>query len=383
MPSRAHQLLSLGQSVWLDFIRRGHLVSGEFDALVRDAGVVGVTSNPTIFQQAIAKSADYDAAIATGIRSGLAGEPLFETLAIEDIQMACDRLRGVYDRSGGMDGRVSLEVSPTLAHDSPGTLAAAKRLNAAVARANVMIKIPATKAGVPAIAAAIEAGISINVTLIFTLERYREVMEAFLSGLERRAAAGGALSEIRSVASFFVSRVDSKVDAAIDTRLATLPAGATEHAELEALRGKAAIANARLAYAAYEEVFGSPRFASLRAKGANVQRPLWASTSTKNPAYRDVMYVEELIGADTVNTMPPNTLAAFNDHGVVEARIQNDLAGAKATFARLPALGVPLEDLIGQLEEEGVKSFSKSFEELLATLEAKRKDVLAQGSIKG
>ena len=380
MQARAHQLLAIGQSVWLDFIRRGHLLSGEFAALVRDAGVVGVTSNPTIFQQAIAKSSDYDAAIATGIRGGLAGEPLFEALAIEDIQMACDRLRGVYDGSQGLDGRVSLEVSPALAHDGAGTLAAAKRLNAAVARPNVMIKIPATPAGVPAIASAIEAGISINVTLIFTIDRYREVMEAYLSGLERRAAAGGELGGIRSVASFFVSRVDSKVDAAIDAALATLPAGATERTELAGLRGKAAIANARIAYAAYEEVFArSARFAALRAKGAHTQRPLWASTSTKNPAYRDVLYVEELIGADTVNTMPPATLDAFNDHGVVEARIQRDLAGAKAVFTRLPALGVPVEPLIAQLEDEGVKSFTKSYQELLATLEAKRKDLVAQG----
>ncbi len=379
MPSRAHQLLAVGQSVWLDFIRRGHLISGEFDTLVRDAGVVGVTSNPTIFQQAIAKSTDYDAAIATGIRGGLSGEPLFEALAIEDIQMACDRLLRLYDGSAGMDGRVSLEVSPRLANDGLGTLAAAKRLHAAVARPNVMIKIPATQAGLPSIASAIEAGISINVTLIFSIDRYREVMEAYLTGLERRAAAGGELGDIRSVASFFISRVDSKVDAAIDARVATLPAGATERAELEALRGKAAVANARIAYAAFEEIFGSSRFAALRAKGANTQRPLWASTSTKNPAYRDVMYVEELIGADTVNTMPPNTLDAFNDHGIVEARIQNDLAGAKAVFTQLPALGVPLDALIGLLEDEGVKSFIKSYEELLATLETKRKDVVAQG----
>lgn len=378
MQSRAHQLLGLGQSVWLDFIRRGPLVSGEFDALVKDAGIVGVTSNPTIFQQAIAKSSDYDTALAERVAKGLSGEPLFESLAIEDIQMACDKLAATYSGSQGMDGRVSIEVSPRLAHDGPGTLAAAKRLHAAVARPNVMVKIPATRAGLPAITASLAAGISINVTLIFSLARYREVMDAWLAGLEQAAAAGVPLSGIRSVASFFVSRVDSKIDAAIDARVAALPAGASERAELEGLRGKAAVANARLAYAAYEEVVASPRFAALRAKGAHVQRPLWASTSTKNPAYRDVLYVEELIGPDTVNTMPPNTLEAFNDHGVVETRIRNDVAGARATFARLTALGVPVDPLIDQLEDEGVKSFEKSYEDLLATLETRRREMAAK-----
>ena len=378
MSSRAHQLLSLGQSVWLDFIRRGPLVSGEFDRQVAEDGVVGVTSNPTIFQQAIAKSTDYDEAMAAAVAKGLEGEALFETLAIEDIQMACDRMKAVYDRSHGMDGRVSIEVSPRLAHDSAGTLAAAKRLHAAVARENVMIKIPATKAGLPAITGAIAAGISVNVTLIFSLARYHEVMEAYLAGLEQRAATGGALANIRSVASFFISRVDSKVDAAIDARAATLPAGSTERLELESLRGRAAVDNARLAYAAYEEVFGSPRFGALKAKGAHVQRPLWASTSTKNPAYRDVLYVEELIGPDTVNTIPPATLVAFNDHGVVETRIRNGLAEARALFGRLNALGVPVESLIDQLEDEGVKAFAKSYDDLLEAIETRRRAMVTK-----
>jgi transaldolase len=378
MSSRAHQLLTLGQSVWLDFIRRGHLVSGEFDALVRDAGVVGVTSNPTIFQQAIARSADYDIAMAAGIAAGLEGEALFEALAIEDIRMACDRLKPVYDASRGLDGRVSIEVSPRLANDGPGTSAAAKRLREAVARDNVMVKIPATRAGLPAITSSIAAGISINVTLIFSLARYREVMDAYLAGLEQLVAAGGDASRVRSVASFFVSRVDGKVDAAIEQRLGSLPPGATERAELESLRGKAAIVNARLAYAEFERVFGSPRFAALQAKGAHAQRPLWASTSTKNPAYRDVLYVEELIGPDTVNTIPPATLDAFNDHGVVESRIHRDMEAARALFGRLAALGVPVEALIDQLEDEGVKSFAKSYDDLLGTLEGRRREMAAQ-----
>ncbi len=378
MTARAHQLLDLGQSVWLDFIRRGHLLDGGFDRDVNEAGVVGVTSNPTIFQQAIAGSHDYDAALADGIAQGLEGEPLFEAMAIGDIQMACDKMHARYQVSNGMDGRVSLEVSPRLARDTAGTSAAAKRLFAAVARANVMIKIPATAEGLPAITATLAAGISVNVTLIFSVARYREVMDAWLTGLEQCAAAGGSLAQIRSVASFFVSRVDSKIDAAIDARLATLPAGSTEHAELSGLKGKAAVANARLAYEAYEAMLATPRWKALAAKGAHVQRPLWASTSTKNPTYRDVMYVEELVGPDTVNTMPPATLVAFNDHGVVESRIRNDVAGAHRTFARLTELGIPVATLIDQLEPEGVKSFEKSFEDLLATLETRRKELAAQ-----
>ncbi len=284
MQSRAQQLLSLGQSVWLDFIRRGHLASGEFDATLRDAGVVGVTSNPTIFQQAIAKSSDYDTAMADLVHAGLEGETLFESLAVEDIQMACDRLAPLYTSSQGLDGRVSIEVSPRLAHDSAGTIASAKRLHAAVSRPNVMIKIPATQAGLPAITATLAAGISVNVTLIFTLERYAQVMDAYLAGLEQAAANGVALSSLRSVASFFISRVDGKVDAAIDQRAATLPAGSTERGELESLRGKAAVANARLAYAAFETRFNAERFQPLRAKGAHTQRPLWASTARRTPA---------------------------------------------------------------------------------------------------
>ena len=378
MSSRAHQLLDVGQSIWLDFIRRGHLEDGGFDRDVREAGVVGVTSNPTIFQQAIAGSRDYDAAIAAGVEQGLEGEALFESLAIPDIQQACDRLSELFTRTGGRDGRVSLEVSPRLAHDTARTAAAALRLHAAAGRDNVMIKIPATREGLPAITQTLAAGVSVNVTLIFSVERYREVMDAWLSGLEQLAAAGRDPGSVRSVASFFVSRVDSKVDAAIEQRIATLPTGATERADLESLRGQAAVANARLAYATFEETIGGPRFQALRAKGAHVQRPLWASTSTKNPAYRDVLYVEELIGPETVNTVPPATLIAFNDHGRVESRIRHDVAGARVVFARLTALGVPVEKLIGELEAEGVRAFEKSYDDLLAALETRRQERLAQ-----
>lgn len=372
MASRAQQLLALGQSVWLDFIRRRDLLDGRFDGRVRNDGVVGVTSNPTIFQQAIAESDDYDASLQKHAAAGLSGPALFEKLAVEDIQMACDRLESVAGGSRGLDGRVSIEVSPRLAHDTAGTIEEARRLHRSVGRENVMVKVPATAEGLPAIATLVGEGLCINVTLIFSLARYRQVMDAFMTGLEKAAAQGKPLGRIFSVASFFVSRVDTKVDKAIEQRLATLPPGATERAELERYRGRVAVANARLAYVAFLETFAAPRFAALRARGARVQRPLWASTGTKNPAYSDVLYVDELIGADTVNTMPPHTLDAFNDHGVLEPRIGRDLDQARAAFTQLPRLGVPVDELIGQLEPEGVASFAKSYESLIETLEARR-----------
>ncbi len=371
--SRAEQLLDLGQSVWLDFIRRGHLESGEFDRMVREDGVVGVTSNPTIFQLAIGQSSDYDRAITQRASRGEEGAGLFEALAIEDIQMACDRLKPLFERTGGRDGRVSLEVNPHLAHDTAGTLAEARRLYRAVARDNVMIKVPATPAGLPAITTLTGARICVNVTLIFSLARYVQVLDAYQAGLERCVASGGALKSIHSVASFFVSRVDSKVDKAIEAAAGAMTAGSPARAELESLKGLAAVANARLAYAHFRSVVEAPRFVALAGKGARVQRPLWASTSTKNPAYRDVFYVEELIGADTVNTMPPHTLAAFNDHGVVEACIEREVEAARSLFQRLPELGIPIEELIRQLEPEGVQAFISSYDAVLATLEEKRR----------
>jgi len=370
MASRAERLFELGQSVWLDFIRRGHLESGEFDRLVRESGIVGVTSNPTIFQKAIGGSADYDAGLERHMREGLEGPALLEAVIIEDIQDACDRLAPVFERTGGRDGRVSIEVNPHLAHDTEGTIAEARRLHAAVTRPNLMVKVPATQEGLPAITALTSDGICVNVTLIFSLSRYHEVMDAYLSGLEQRLSLGQTLGDIHSVASFFVSRVDSKVDQAIEAKLEAGAAGAGR-AELEAARGRTAVANARLAYRAFLATFDTPRFVPLAAKGAHRQRPLWASTSTKNPAYRDVLYVEELIGPDTVNTMPPDTLDAFNDHGDVKVRIGDDLEGADRLFARLPELGVPVNDLIAELEQEGVVAFAKSFDALLDTLSSK------------
>ena len=374
---RAAQLLDLGQSVWLDFIRRGSLTSGEFDRLVAEEGVMGVTSNPTIFQLAISQSHDYDAALTQRVAAGLQGTALFESLAVEDIQMACDHLRATFERTGGRDGRVSIEVNPHLAHDTAATLAEARRLRRAVGRDNVMIKVPATAAGLPAIETLTAEGLSINVTLIFSLARYRQVLEAYLAGLEQRAGRGESLDSIHSVASFFVSRVDSKIDKAIEAAAAGHSAGSPAGNELQGLQGRAAIANARLAYAHFRSVTDSPRGRALAARGAHPQRPLCASTSTKNPAYRDVIYVEELIGADTVNTMPPQTLTAFNDHGVVEARIERDLEAAAALFRRLPELGIPAERLIEELEPEGVAAFSKSFDLLLEALDGKRRELVA------
>ena len=372
---RARALRDLGQSVWLDYIHRQELASGHFAALVRDQGVVGVTSNPTIFQQAIATGDTYDASIERGLSAGLAGPELFERLAVEDIQAACDQLAAIHAESGGLDGRVSIEVSPRLAGDTAGTIAEARRLHREVARPNVMVKVPATAAGLPAITALTAEGICVNVTLIFSLARYEQVMEAWLAGAETRAAAGQPLDRVFSVASFFVSRVDTKVDKALEAAVATLPAGDPRRAELEQARGLAAVANARLAYARFRQVFDGARFTALKARGARLQRPLWASTSTKNPAYRDTLYVDDLIGADTVNTMPPQTLAAFNDHGTVRVTIGDDPEAARALFRRLPALGIPLESLIGELEQEGVVAFAKSYDALLETLESRRQSL--------
>jgi transaldolase len=325
--TNVHNLTQLGQSVWFDFIRRSFTDSGELQKLL-DQGVRGVTSNPSIFEKAIAGSADYDADINRLIGEGKAVTEIYEALAVADIRAAADLLRPVYDDSHGDDGYVSLEVSPTLAHDTAGTIAEAKRLFAVLARPNVMIKIPATPAGIPAITAVIGAGINVNVTLIFLLAHYEAVAEAYLAGLEKLAAAGGDIGWVASVASFFVSRVDTLVDV-------VLTQTGNSH-----LQGKIATDNTRLAYARFCELFSGDRWDKLVAAGARVQRPLWASTGTKNPAYSDTLYVDNLIGLDTVNTVPPATLDAFLDHGRVETTITADLVGAQARLAHLAeALG--------------------------------------------
>ena len=369
------ELYAAGQSIWYDNIQRGLLVNGELAEMIERGEVRGVTSNPTIFMNAITKSQDYDAGLVPLAQAGRSAQEIFWQLAIEDIQAAADLFRPMYEEASGGDGYVSLEVDPYLAHDTSGTVEAAKQLWQRVDRPNLMIKIPATVAGLPAITAAIAEGINVNVTLVFALDRYRTVMDAYLTGLEQRVAAGLPVDRIASVASFFVSRIDTKVDG----RLMEMVDRGGAHAEPAArLLGKAAIASARLAYADYQKVFGSPRFEALKATGARVQRPLWASTSTKNPIYRDVIYVEELIGPDTVNTVPPHTLAAFLDHGqVCPGSLEENVPEAQQTLADLQALGISMCIATCELEMEGVKSFADAFTALLEAVEASRLKALS------
>ncbi|MGZ8452231.1 MAG: bifunctional transaldolase/phosoglucose isomerase [Candidatus Binatia bacterium] len=356
------ELGAQGQSIWLDYIRRNLIRSGELKRMVDDDGIRGVTSNPTIFEKAIAGSTDYDEALRAMLaRDGNADvEKLYEPLAIEDIQMAADVLRPVYDASNGDDGYVSLEVSPHLAHDTAGTIAAAKRLRAAVDRPNLMIKVPATPAGIPAIEQLIADGLSINVTLMFSMSHYEAVAHAYVKGLERCATP----ATVASVASFFVSRVDS----AVDNELAKIGT-----AEAQAMAGKIAIANSKVVYRRFMEIFHGEGFASLRSRGARVQRPLWASTGTKNPAYSDVLYVENLIGPETVNTLPPDTINAFRDHGKIPgATVKTGFDDADAALATLAKLGISLDKITEKLQVDGVASFSASFDQLMAALEKKR-----------
>lgn len=346
----------LGQSTWIDYIRRSMLTTGELGKLVRD-GVTGLTSNPTIFEKAVSGSADYDDALAEMARDGKSPEEIFEALSVEDIQGAADVLRGVYDESGGVDGYASLEVSPALAHDTDGTVREARRLWALLHRPNVLIKVPATPAGIPAIRTLIGEDIDVNVTLIFSLDAYKQVMDAYVGGLEMLAEKGMSLARASSVASFFVSRVDTAVDA----RLAEHPG----------LQGKAAVANARAAFALFEERFSRPDFLALEEKGARPQRPLWASTSTKNPAYPDTLYVDALVGARTVNTMPPDTLRAVLDHGLSADALSGAGAEAERTLRAIADAGVDMDAVTGALLADGVAAFAKSHEEALASIAAK------------
>jgi transaldolase len=369
------KLLEAGQSVWYDNIQRSLLKNGEMAGMIQRGEIRGVTSNPTIFMNAITKSTDYDLSLLPLAGSSLSNEEIFFKLAIEDIQAAADLFQPLYQQTLGGDGYVSLEVSPFLANDTQRTLIQAADLWRRVNRPNLMIKIPATKAGIPAITEAIVMGINVNVTLIFALDRYLEVIEAYMQGLERRVAGGLPVDKVASVASFFVSRVDTKVDLHLQEIIS--PGG--QSAELAAsLLGKAAIANARLAYSEFKNGFKTARFLALQAKGARVQRPLWASTSTKNPAYRDVVYVEELIGPDTVNTMPPQTVVAFLDHGIVRQTLEENLADAQKVLADLERLGILMNTVTSQLEEEGVKSFSDAFTVLLDAIARKRKAVVVK-----
>ena len=356
-----------GQSPWLDDLKRSYFADGELARRVAD-GVRGVTSNPTIMAKAISSGSAYDEQFAACIGAGQGVEDAYWDLVVDDIRHALELFAPVHEASGGNDGFVSLEVAPALAHDTDGTATSARALHERIAAPNLLVKIPATVEGIGAIEQMIAEGRSINVTLIFSLERYGAVIEAYLAGLERLAASGGDLSKVASVASFFVSRVDTEVDRRLDE---VAEAGGPRAAAALALRGKAAVAQARLAYALFEERFGSPRFATLAGAGARVQRPLWASTSTKNPAYPDLLYVDQLVGPDTVNTMPAPTLDAFLDHGTVARTVDAGVDEARADLAALAGVGVDLEDVTATLEREGVEAFARSFDDLMGSLEAK------------
>jgi len=368
------KLRELGQSVWYDYIRRDLITSGRLETLVREDGLAGMTSNPTIFQKAIAETELYDDDIRRLGPKAKGPSEIFEGLAVADIRSAADVFRPVYDSSGGGDGFVSIEVGPHLARDTEGSIAEARRLWKACGRDNVMVKIPGTAEGVPAIRKCLAEGININITLLFSVERYREVMEAYLSAMEERVASGAPVGKIRSVASFFVSRVDTNADKKLDAKARDAKSDA-EREEAKRLRGKLGIANARVAYEAFEEVCRGSRFQALKKSGVAVQRPLWASTSTKDPAYPDLYYVEALIAPETVDTLPPETFEAYRDHGDPKVRIHDDLAGAHEVFDRLGRLGVDEPGIFRELEDEGVRKFSDSFDALMKALELKEKAV--------
>jgi len=366
-------LLKFGQSVWLDYIRRDLLTSGELKRLIEEDGLRGMTSNPTIFEKAITGGKLYDDLLnSLKSRTDLDAKGRFEILAIRDIQDAADILRPVYDSSKRRDGYVSLEVSPYLARDTKGSLEEARRLWKAVGRENVMIKIPGTAEGLPAIQQALSEGININVTLLFAQEVYVKVAEAYIAGLEQFGRSGGDVGRMASVASFFISRIDSAVDAIIDTKLKASK-DAREQELLKSVQGKVAIANGKQTYEKYQEIFSTPRWKALAAKGAQTQRVLWASTSTKNPAYRDVLYVEELIGPDTVDTIPPATFDAFRDHGKLRQSLTEDLASAHKTMETAAKVGVSMEQVTDKLTDDGVRLFSEAFDKLLAAVEQSSK----------
>jgi transaldolase len=370
------QLKDLGQSVWFDNIDRGQIQSGDFQRLLSEDGVVGVTANPTIFEKSISSGHAYDDQISQLIREGRSTSDIYEAVVIQDIRTVADLLRPIYEQTEGQDGYVSLEVSPELANDTQGTIVEAKRFWQLVDRPNLMIKIPATPAGIPAIQDVLSAGINVNITLIFSIESYRQVVDAYLSALEDRNGHGEDISRLASVASFFVSRVDTLVDKLLEDKIKATSDSA-EQQRLKALEGKAAIANARLVYQDFKKLFGSPRFETLKHSGAHVQRPLWASTSTKNPAYRDVLYAEELVGPDTVDTMPLETIVNFRDHGKPRYSIEDDLAGAKAALDDLEQIGIHYAQVTQQLLDEGVKKFADSFHQLFTGIESKKNAIKA------
>ena len=362
-----------GQSIWMDNLSRDIIESGELKELIDNRGIVGITSNPAIFEKAIAGNKIYDADIETGIKAGKSVDAIYEDLVFTDIRNACDIFLPVYEKTNGLDGYVSIEVPPTIAKDTETTISEARRYYDAIDHPNVMIKIPGTAEGLPAVEATIAAGINVNVTLLFSVESYVETAWAYIRGLEKLAEAGGDVSKVASVASFFLSRIDSNVDSRLDAKIEA--GGNTE--KLTSLKGKVAIANAKIAYQKYKEIFGSDRWQALAAKGAQVQRLLWASTSTKNPEYSDVMYVDELVGADTVNTLPPNTIEACADHCDPANRIESDIDAAYQVINSLKDddVAIDINEVMDELLEEGIDKFIKPFESLMSSLETKVKQL--------
>jgi transaldolase len=367
-----------GQSVWMDNLSRDIIRSGELKRLTEERGIHGITSNPTIFEKAIAGNQIYDADIEAGIKEGKSVQAIYESLVFEDIREACDILRPIYDETNGLDGYISIEVPPTIAQDTETTLSEARRYFNEIGRENVMIKIPGTPEGLPAVEAAIRDGINVNITLLFSVQSYIDTAWAYIRGLEKRVEDGNDISQIASVASFFLSRIDVKIDQMIDEKVKGEDEEATK-AKLEAIKGKVAIANAKIAYQEFKKIFSSDRWQALEAKGAHVQRLLWASTGTKNPDYSDVMYVDELIGNNTVNTMPPATIEACSDHCHPGDRIETDIDEAYQLMENLkdPDVNIDLDQVMAELLEEGIDKFVKPYESLLSSLENKVKQLAA------
>jgi len=367
------ELQKFGQSVWLDYIRRDLITSGELKRLIDNDGLRGMTSNPSIFEKAIVGSNDYADFLNQLIAQGLSAGDIFDRIAVRDIQDAADTLLPVYKSTNKRDGYVSLEVSPTLARDTQGTIEEARRLWKAVARPNIMIKVPGTPEGVAPVRQLTSEGLNINITLLFAQEAYKKVAEAYIDGLEAAQKSGKDISGIASVASFFVSRIDTLADSIIDEKLKS-PGSAEQEQFLRSLHGQVAIANAKQAYRFYQQMIASPRWKALAANGAQTQRLLWASTSTKNPKYRDVLYIEELIGPDTVNTVPPATMDAFRDHGTVRRTLDSDLAAADATMTNLEKAGIAMQKVTDQLLDEAIKLFADAFAKLIAAVEQKKRN---------
>ncbi|HUQ98843.1 MAG TPA: transaldolase [Gemmatimonadaceae bacterium] len=363
-----HELREAGQSIWLDSIDRTMLHNGELERRIRDDALTGMTSNPTIFQKALASGTSYDEQLLAA-EEGLSSMELFELVETEDVRNACDAFAGVFSSTRGADGYVSIEVSPGVSSNSDDTIEEARRLWKTVDRPNVMVKVPGTDAGAVAVRRLIADGINVNITLLFAISAHEKVIEAYLAGLEDRLKTNQPIDGIASVASFFVSRVDTEIDKRLDALIAK--AAPAEQERLKMLKGRAAIANAKLAYRLFVQKFSGPRWDALAAKGARLQRPLWASTSTKNPAYRDVMYVEELIGPNSVDTMPPATIDAFREHGVVARTVDKKVSAAEGLLKEIEAVGISIKDVTDKLIVEGIASFQKSFDELIGGLESK------------